>query len=76
MFTFLPGPFLVQFSGPFYLSSDSNFSNQKEQIEKEITNIVNKELNSARLSDHAILWLKLGDLNIYDDGRDMVFNEI
>ena len=43
----------------------SNFSNQKEQIEKEITNIVNKELNSARLSDHAILWLKLGDLNIY-----------
>ena len=42
-----------------------NFSNQKEQIEKEITNIVNKELNSARLSDHAILWLKLGDLNIY-----------
>lgn len=39
----------------------SNFSNQKEQIEKEITNIVNKELNSAGLSDHAILWLKLGD---------------
>lgn len=38
-----------------------NFSNQKEQIEKEITNIVNKELNSAGLSDHAILWLKLGD---------------
>lgn len=24
MFTFLPGPFLVQFSGPFYLSSDKN----------------------------------------------------
>lgn len=23
MFTFLPGPFLVQFSGPFYLSTDS-----------------------------------------------------
>ena len=23
MFTFLPGPFLVQFSGPFYLSSDT-----------------------------------------------------
>lgn len=22
MFTFLPGPFLVQFSGPFYLSTD------------------------------------------------------
>jgi hypothetical protein len=39
----------------------SNFSNQKEQIEKEITNIVNKELNSVGLSDHAILWLKLGD---------------
>lgn len=39
----------------------SNFSNQKEQIEKEITNIVNKELNSAGLSEHAILWLKLGD---------------
>ena len=38
-----------------------NFSNQKEQIEKEITNIVNKELNSAGLSEHAILWLKLGD---------------
>jgi hypothetical protein len=43
----------------------SNFSNQKEQIEKEITNIVNNELNYAGLSDHAILWLKLGDLNIY-----------
>ena len=38
-----------------------NFSNQKEQIEKEITNIVNKELNSAGLSEHAILWLKLGE---------------
>ena len=24
MFTFLPGPFLVQFSGPFYLSTDSS----------------------------------------------------
>jgi hypothetical protein len=24
MFTFLPGPFLVQFSGPFYLSTDIN----------------------------------------------------
>ena len=23
MFTFLPGPFLVQFSGPFYLSTDN-----------------------------------------------------
>ena len=33
----------------------------EEQIEKEITNIVNKELNSAGLSEHAILWLKLGD---------------
>ena len=26
MFTFLPGPFLVQFSGPFYLSSDNKAS--------------------------------------------------
>lgn len=43
----------------------SNFSNQKGQIEKEITDIVNNELNSIGLSDHAILWLKLGDLNIY-----------
>lgn len=43
----------------------NDFSNQKEQIEKEIANIVNKELNSANLSGHAILWLKLGDLNIY-----------
>lgn len=43
----------------------SNFSNQKGQIEKEITDIVNNELNSTGLSDHAILWLKLGDLNIY-----------
>ena len=43
----------------------NDFSNQKEQIEKEIADIVNKELNSANLSEHAILWLKLGDLNIY-----------
>ena len=26
MFTFLPGPFLVQFSGPFYLSTDIEIS--------------------------------------------------
>lgn len=39
----------------------SNFSNQKEQIEKAIGDIVNQELNSAGLSEHAILWLKLGD---------------
>ena len=25
MFTFLPGPFLVQFSGPFYLSTDNRY---------------------------------------------------
>lgn len=39
----------------------SNFSNQKEQIEKAIVDLVNQELNSAGLSEHAILWLKLGD---------------
>lgn len=39
----------------------SNFSNQKEKIEKAIGDIVNQELNSAGLSEHAILWLKLGD---------------
>ena len=38
-----------------------NFSNQKEQIEKAIGDIVNQELNSAGLSEHAILLLKLGD---------------
>jgi len=38
-----------------------NFSNQKEHIEKAIGDIVNQELNSAGLSEHAILWLKLGD---------------
>jgi hypothetical protein len=29
MFTFLPGPFLVQFSGPFYLSTDSELPPSK-----------------------------------------------
>lgn len=29
MFTFLPGPFLVQFSGPFYLSTDSHTRKQE-----------------------------------------------
>jgi hypothetical protein len=39
----------------------SNFSNQKEQIEKAIAAIINKELNSAGLSEYVILWLKLED---------------
>ena len=32
MFTFLPGPFLVQFSGPFYLSTDTAGSNFKKIV--------------------------------------------
>ena len=32
MFTFLPGPFLVQFSGPFYLSSDNIIKHQAIDI--------------------------------------------
>ena len=42
MFTFLPGPFLVQFSGPFYLSTDS-----KETADQ----IINKRYNIFSVFD-------------------------
>ena len=65
MFTFLPGPFLVQFSGPFYLSTD--------KIIKKIYNSITYKLivYAFLLKGHftTILWLikliKLTGLNIH-----------
>ena len=34
MFTFLPGPFLVQFSGPFYLSTDNKLLKPDSSLKK------------------------------------------
>jgi hypothetical protein len=36
MFTFLPGPFLVQFSGPFYLSTDTSKISDIERGKKGV----------------------------------------
>jgi hypothetical protein len=51
MFTFLSGPFLVQFSGPFYLSTDnktidrnSRLFSTANRLDKYFEYVVGKEL--------------------------------
>ena len=53
MFTFLPGPFLVQFSGPFYLSTDKtakmNNINPHLYLQKVLATI--QDYNHKKIAD-------------------------
>ena len=57
MFTFLPGPFLVQFSGPFYLSSDTitdKFPIGPRQVQKVVKEIANRTQISKTVTPHIL----------------------
>ena len=54
MFTFLPGPFLVQFSGPFYLSTDT--------IRREFANIITYGRITILKSADKLFWIEVQEI--------------